>query len=133
MPRRHQTRELQVETIQAQPLGCGWVKYRAYLMTLKVGCLYKETITFLELEGSTVDIILGSTNTLQKSDGIPVKSLAGASLVTKTDFPRFPDCHRIQSRSQSVPHSAKVQNLWIHQPYSPRVECIHCLSQRARR
>ncbi len=60
MPRRHQTRELQVETIQTQPLRCGWVKYRAYLMTLKVGCLYKETITFLELEGSTVDIILGS-------------------------------------------------------------------------
>ncbi len=56
---RSHARELRVETIQRKLLGLGWVKYRAPPMALQIGCLHKETITFLVLEGPTMDIFLG--------------------------------------------------------------------------
>ncbi len=59
LPRKWQPRELRVETIQGKPLGCGRVNYRAPPLKLRVGCLHEETISFLVLEGPTVDIILG--------------------------------------------------------------------------
>ncbi len=59
MPCRHQTREPWVETTQGRPLGRERVKYRAPPVIFQLGCLHRETITFLVLEGPTVDIILG--------------------------------------------------------------------------
>ncbi len=59
LPRKRQPREIRVETIQGKPLGRGRVNYRAPPLTLRVGCLHEETISFLVLEGPTVDIILG--------------------------------------------------------------------------
>ncbi len=59
LPRKRQPWELRVETIQGKRLGRGRVNYRAPPLTLRVGCLHKETISFLVLEGPTVDIILG--------------------------------------------------------------------------
>ncbi|KAL1273102.1 hypothetical protein QQF64_028964 [Cirrhinus molitorella] len=69
--------------IQGKPLGCGRVNYQAPSMKLKVRFLHEETITFLVLEGPTVDIILGcpwSLSTLQKSDGTPVSKQAATRL-----------------------------------------------------
>ncbi|KAA0722980.1 Retrovirus-related Pol polyprotein from transposon 297 [Triplophysa tibetana] len=51
--------ELKVETIQGKPLGRGRVKYQSPPITLRIGCLHQEQISFLVLEGSTVDVILG--------------------------------------------------------------------------
>ncbi len=59
LPRRRHAQELRVETIQGKPLGRGRVRYTAPLLKLCVGCLHEETITFLVLEGPTVDVILG--------------------------------------------------------------------------
>ncbi len=59
LPRRRHAQELRVETIQGKPLGRGDVKYEASPLKLKIGNLHEEEITFLVLEGPTVDIILG--------------------------------------------------------------------------
>ncbi len=59
LPRRHHAQELRVETIQGKPLGRGRVRYTTPPLKLCVGCLHEETITFLVLEGPTVDVILG--------------------------------------------------------------------------
>ncbi len=58
LPRQRQA-ELTVETIQGRPLGGGHIKFRSPPITLQVGCLHQERISFLVLEGPTVDIILG--------------------------------------------------------------------------
>jgi len=54
---RHE--ELKVETIQGKPLGRGRVKFKSPPLILQIGCLHSEQISFLVLEGPTVDIILG--------------------------------------------------------------------------
>jgi len=51
--------ELKVETIQGRPLGRWRVKFKSPPLTLHIGCLHSEQISFLVLEGPTVDIILG--------------------------------------------------------------------------
>ncbi|KAI5629605.1 hypothetical protein C0J50_7997 [Silurus asotus] len=55
--RRHH--DLAVQTIQGRPLGQGWIKYCAPVITLQIGLFHQERIQFLVLENSTVDIILG--------------------------------------------------------------------------
>ncbi len=59
LPRRRHPRALRVETVNGKPLGRGWVKFESPQMKLKIGNLHEEEITFLVLEGPTVDIILG--------------------------------------------------------------------------
>uniref|UniRef100_A0A672PWY7 DUF4939 domain-containing protein n=1 Tax=Sinocyclocheilus grahami TaxID=75366 RepID=A0A672PWY7_SINGR len=59
LPCTCQARELKVKTIQGKPIGCGRVKFRAPPLRLKIGNLHEEEITFLVLEGPTVDVILG--------------------------------------------------------------------------
>ncbi len=59
LPRRRHLRALRVETVTGKPLGRGWVKFESPPMKLKIGNLHEEEITFLVLEGPTVDIILG--------------------------------------------------------------------------
>ncbi len=59
LPRKRQPWELRVETIQGKPLGRGRVNYQSTPLTMRIGCLHEETISFLVLEGPTVDIILG--------------------------------------------------------------------------
>ncbi len=74
LPHQCQAQELRVETIQGKPLWRGQVNYRTLLMKLRVGCLHEETITFLVLDGSPVDIIQGHPwLTLQKSEGNHVR------------------------------------------------------------
>ncbi len=50
LPRKWQTQELKIETIQEKPLGHGCIKYRSPPVTLQVGCFHRETIFFLVLE-----------------------------------------------------------------------------------
>ncbi len=59
LPHRRHAQELRVETIQRKQLGRGHMKYKAPPLKLKIGNLHEEEITFLVLEGPTVDIILG--------------------------------------------------------------------------
>ncbi len=56
---RQRPAELKIETIQGKPLGCGHIKFRTPPIMLQVGCLHQENISFLVLEGPTVNIILG--------------------------------------------------------------------------
>ncbi len=125
LPRKRQPREIRVETIQGKPLGRGRVNYRAPPLTLRVGCLHKETISFLVLEGPTVDIILdapGSTNILQKSDGILVRSLAGARPVSRTVWSRSLCQSRDLRKPKCVQPPPKVLSLWrsIHSHLTTR-------------
>uniref|UniRef100_A0A9J7XZK1 Retrotransposon-derived protein PEG10 n=1 Tax=Cyprinus carpio carpio TaxID=630221 RepID=A0A9J7XZK1_CYPCA len=51
--------ELRITTIQGKPLGRGHVRYFSPTVILRVGSLHEEDITFMVLEESTADIILG--------------------------------------------------------------------------
>ena len=51
--------DLRITTIQGKPLGRGRVRHFSPTLTLRVGHLHEETITFMVLEESTADIILG--------------------------------------------------------------------------
>ncbi|XDV19920.1 hypothetical protein PO909_025315 [Leuciscus waleckii] len=51
--------DLRIHTIQGKPLGCGHIRYFSPALMLRIGCLHTEEITFLVLEGSTADLILG--------------------------------------------------------------------------
>ncbi len=62
--------ELKIETIQGKPLGRGHIKYGSSPVTLQVGCFQCETISFLVLEGPTIDIILGRPWLLQHSQEV---------------------------------------------------------------
>ncbi len=57
LPRRRQAQELRIEAIQGKPRGR--IKYRSPPVSLHVGCFHHKTISFLVLEGPTVDLILG--------------------------------------------------------------------------
>uniref|UniRef100_A0A8C1X240 Gypsy retrotransposon integrase-like protein 1 n=1 Tax=Cyprinus carpio TaxID=7962 RepID=A0A8C1X240_CYPCA len=51
--------ELRITTIQGKPLGRGHIRYFSPTVILRVGSLHEEEITFMVLEESTADIILG--------------------------------------------------------------------------
>ncbi|ROK23432.1 Transmembrane protein 232 [Anabarilius grahami] len=51
--------DLRITTIQGRPLGRGRVRHFSPTLTLRIGHLHEETITFMVLEESTADIILG--------------------------------------------------------------------------
>ncbi|ROL41958.1 Retrotransposon-derived protein PEG10 [Anabarilius grahami] len=51
--------DLRITTIQGKPLGRGRVRHFSPTLTLRIGHLHEETITFMVLEESTADIILG--------------------------------------------------------------------------
>lgn len=59
LPRMRQAQELRIESIQGKPLGRGRFNYCAPPISLQVRCFHHETISFLVLEGPTVDLILG--------------------------------------------------------------------------
>ncbi|KAI5609351.1 hypothetical protein C0J50_9522 [Silurus asotus] len=59
LPRERGSQDLAVQTIQGPPLGRGWVKYCAPVVTLQVGLFHQEEIRFMVLEDSTVSVILG--------------------------------------------------------------------------
>ncbi|KAI5624965.1 hypothetical protein C0J50_15441 [Silurus asotus] len=59
LPRERGSQDLAVQTIQGRPLGRGWVKYCAPVVTLQVGLFHREEIRFMVLEDSTVSVILG--------------------------------------------------------------------------
>jgi len=44
---------LQIQTIQGKPLGRGRITHFSPTLTLRIGCLHLEDITFVVLEGST--------------------------------------------------------------------------------
>ncbi len=46
LPRQRQAK-LKIETIQGKPLGRGHIKFRSPPITLQVGCLHQESISFL--------------------------------------------------------------------------------------
>lgn len=53
------SQELTIHTIQGKLLGHGRIIHFSPTMTLRIGCLHTEKISFMVLEGSTADIILG--------------------------------------------------------------------------
>ncbi|XDV31554.1 hypothetical protein PO909_002545 [Leuciscus waleckii] len=50
---------LRILNIQGKPLGRGRIRHFSPTLTLRIGCLHAEEITFMVLEGSTADSILG--------------------------------------------------------------------------
>ncbi len=65
---------LNVQTIQGKPLGRGKVRHRSPTITLRVGCLHEEVLSFLVLEHSTVDVVLGRPWLTQHSPNMDWKN-----------------------------------------------------------
>lgn len=61
---------LNIHSILGKPLGRGVITHCSPTVTLRVGCLHEEKISFMELEGSTADVILGHPWILQHSPRI---------------------------------------------------------------
>ncbi len=59
VPRHRNATHYQITTIQGKPLGKGLVRSRTPEVTLRIGSLHSEYISFLVLEDATVDIVLG--------------------------------------------------------------------------
>ncbi len=59
LKRKPHSQILNLVTIQGKPLGWGKVRYHSPNITLRVGWLYEEVLSFLVLEQSTVDVVLG--------------------------------------------------------------------------
>ncbi len=59
IPRHQNATHYQITNIQGKPLGKGLVRSRTPEVTLRIGSLHSEYISFLVLEDATVDIILG--------------------------------------------------------------------------
>ncbi len=110
LPRHRHARELRVETVNGKPLGCGCVKFESPLMKLKIGNLHEEEITFLVLEGPTVDIILGQPWLILHSPEIKWES---SEIIRWSEF-----CH--QHCLKEIPHP--LRRLPVAQVASTRVE-----------
>ncbi len=65
---------LNVQTIQGKPLGRGKVRHHSPTITLCVGCLHEEVLSFLVLEHSTVDVVLGRPWLTQHSPNMDWKN-----------------------------------------------------------
>ncbi len=59
IPRHQNATHYQITNIQGKPLGKGLVRSRTPEVTLRIGSLHSEYISFLVLEDATVDIVLG--------------------------------------------------------------------------
>ncbi len=128
LPRRRQSQELKIETIQGKPLGRGHIKYRSTPVSLQVGCFHRETISFLVLEGPTVDIILGrpgSPTIHQKSDGTPVRSSGGVRRASRIVSPMFLHLQQEPPVFKSTPPSWRASN-------SRKAPRSHLTTQRSR-
>ncbi len=100
-----------------KPLGLRRVKYRAprWAWELDV-CMRKPSYFWYWRDPpwtSSWDAY-GSTNTLRKSDGIPVKLLDEARPVFTAVYPLYPSRARIPHKPKCVPPSSKASNLWWH-------------------
>ncbi len=87
LKRKLHSQTLNIQTIQGKPLGRGKVKHCSPSITLQVGCLHEEVLSFLVLEHSTVDVVLGcrgSHNTLPKWIGEAMRFFSGAITVNNT-------------------------------------------------
>ncbi len=107
-----QAQELKIETIQGKPLGCGHVTYGSPPVTLQVGCFHRETISFLVLDGPTVNIILGRPWLSQHSpDGVPARSCDGVNPVSRTVILMFQHSWYFLPVSKLTPPSWRAPNL----------------------
>ncbi len=61
VPRHRNATHYQITNIQGKPLGKGLVRSRTPEVTLRIGSLHSEYISFLVLEDATVDIVLAGT------------------------------------------------------------------------
>ncbi len=75
LPRKRQAQELKIETIQGKPLGRWRIKYRSPPVILQIGCFHQETLSFLVLEGPTIDLILGRPWLSQHSPAVRWESI----------------------------------------------------------
>lgn len=57
--RKLHSQVLNIIPIQGTLLGRGKVRYRSPNITLHIGCLHNEVTSFLVLENSTADVVLG--------------------------------------------------------------------------
>lgn len=59
LSRKRLDHDLSINTIQGKPLGRGRIRYCSPVITLQIGCLHSEKISFMVLEESTAELILG--------------------------------------------------------------------------
>lgn len=59
LPRMQNERTMLIQNILGKPLGRGQISYLSPVVTLHVGPLHSEDISFWVLEGSTSEVILG--------------------------------------------------------------------------
>ncbi len=114
LPHKRKPRELRVETIQGKPLGRGTVNYRASPPEVVSRMSARRNHLISGTGGTHGGYHPGSTNILQWSDGILVKSLAGLRPVSRAVCPRFLSTQEILA-NPSVFHSRRKPE--------PQVKC----------
>ncbi len=119
LPHKRQPRELQVETIQGKPHGRGRVNYRALPLKLKVGCLHEETISFVVLEGPTVDIILGRPWLNQHAPEVRWDPCE----VTRWSEACFQNCLSSILKQLKISSQIQVCSILVESP-EPQVKCV---------
>ncbi|XDV43397.1 hypothetical protein PO909_011882 [Leuciscus waleckii] len=82
--RKRCPQNLEIHTILGKPLGRGRICQFSPTMTLRIGCLHSEEISFLLLEGSTADIILGRPWMLQHEPQIDWKTETSSVALNST-------------------------------------------------
>ncbi len=107
-----QAQELKIETIQGKPLGCGHVTYGSPRVTLQVGCFHRETISFLVLDGPTVNIILGHPWLSQHSPEVRW----GSSKILRRRESCFQNCNSNVPAQLVLPSGFQVNSTLVESP-----------------
>ncbi len=112
LPRKRQAQELKIETIQGKPLGRGRIKYRSPPVILQIGCFHQETLSFLVLEGPTVDLILGLPWLSQHSPAVRWES----SEILQWSESCFQNCLSNVPKPPVSPSSLQVNSTLVESP-----------------
>ncbi|KAI2657297.1 Transposon Tf2-9 polyprotein [Labeo rohita] len=113
LPALPQNPQYHISTIRGEPLGPGRVKQRSSVCHLQIGNFHIEEISFLVLEGATVDIVLGRPWLVKHA---PIMDW------TRCDIIRWSsDCHK--SCLQNCPN-LKLQSTLVESPESNKSTSI---------
>ncbi|KAL0169271.1 hypothetical protein M9458_033867, partial [Cirrhinus mrigala] len=109
LPALPQEPQYRINTIRGEPLGPGRIKHRSPVCQLRIGNFHSEEISFLVLEGATVDIVLGRPWLVKHS---PIVDW------TRCDILRWsPECHKSCLQNLPIPN-LQLQSTLVESPES---------------
>ncbi len=124
LPHQRQAQELRVETIQGKPLGHGRVQFHTPPLKLQIGCLHEETISFLVLEGPTVDIILGRPWLTLHSPEVRWEPCVASTLIESPESQETPSFPSDYAAFQDVISKQAATILPPHRPWDCAIDLL---------